>query len=226
MKKSIIFLTILFITIISACNDNKWNSIKENATINSIQNFIDNNPENEHIQEAERILDSLLTIDSLNWRNALKENNIDSFYKYIEKNPEGKFIEKANKNIDFLKLIETNKKKQKTKDSLISIIKKYIIPNEETLGSGDWYPVWQKVIAKNNQSDYLSFLKTFQNSDNWSKAAAIIIYGTEYKDIVIKTFDFIVEMTENPSPENLSNFTKKPISVDKFCDDNLDKIEY
>ena len=115
MKQKIFILSIFAVFIVSCTNtNNNWKVAQEKGTVEAYQSYIENNPQAENIELANKIIDSLLSDKTKQtepevWEKAKEANTVEAYKKYLDTyntNNDALYVFEAFKNIFYLENAE------------------------------------------------------------------------------------------------------------------------
>lgn len=196
MKNLLLFSLIIFLFIIGCSEDNTWESVQQEGTIEAYSSFIENYPDDENAAKALKMIDS---IDQVLWLNTKSDSTIEAFEKYISNDYKGKYIEEANMQISLLQnqIIETedwdNAVSANTKEKYKEFIQKYpeskLIKDAEIAIQKIDLPTYKKELSEFfvniSENNYEAMLTFFSNKVHF------YVSGDDYEkdDIISKKLD-------------------------------------
>jgi hypothetical protein len=114
---TIIVAAIIGINQLSGCTTRSdWDKTEQAGTYEAYQNYIDRNPEGEHLVEAQQ------RADSLYWKSIAGDTTAAPFERYLEKFPNGRFRGNAETKIDQLTPDQAGSKSTKARVTGTNVI--------------------------------------------------------------------------------------------------------
>ena len=97
IRIAIMFAAIIAVNQLYGCNSrSSWDEAEQAGTYEAYQNYIEENPGDEYVAEAQE------RADSLYWESVAGDTTVDPFETYLEQFPEGRFRSEAQDKIDQL----------------------------------------------------------------------------------------------------------------------------
>lgn len=90
----VIIMTLTGLSLMVGCSSATWEDAEEEDTYEAYQEYIEANPEGEHIEEAKK------RADNHYWESVKEDSTADAFEQYLEKFPEGEFRSEAQDKIE------------------------------------------------------------------------------------------------------------------------------
>lgn len=147
--------------------DTDWRNAVISNSRTALEEYLKNNPESVHRQEA------LNKIDSLDWFNAQKTNDVETVEQYTSEHPDGRYIDDAKLLLSKLKSTEVQPDEKQMITSLFRQFFQSINSKDESRLTSTVGMVLDSFLGKSNatSSDVISFLHKLYKDDvsnmNW-----------------------------------------------------------
>lgn len=94
IRITVILMTLAGLSLMVGCSSATWEDAQQEDTYEAYQEYIEANPEGEHIEEAKK------RAETRYWESIKEDSTADVFEEYLEKFPEGEFRSEAQDKIE------------------------------------------------------------------------------------------------------------------------------
>ncbi|MBQ3858335.1 zinc-ribbon domain-containing protein [Segatella bryantii] len=178
--------------------DDDWNNAVISGSRSALEDYIRNNPDSPHKQEA------LNKIDSLDWISASNENTIDAYQQYLSNHVDGIHIDEAN---EAMKKIKSKEVQSDEKQMISGLFRKFFqsVNSRNELGlTATVEEVMTSFLGKHmaTKSDVASFIDKIYKDDITNMNFKINNdYKIKKKEVGEDEFEYQVEFTAEQSIE-------------------------